>query len=185
MRQNFLLRCFISLCMLVMAINGIAQTAPLKALPNKEVSGLITDSAGAPLPGVTVYVKEDKKIGTTTDFKGRYILEVPDNATLVFGMVGFEVQEWPVSGKKTINIKLMPATNQLGETVVVAFGKQKKSELVGSETIINPSELKIPSSNLTAALAGKMAGIIAFQRSGEPGKDNADFFIRGVTTFGY
>lgn len=185
MRQNFLLRCFISLCMLVMAVNGIAQTAPLKALPNKEVSGLITDSAGAPLPGVTVYVKENKKIGTTTDFKGRYILEVPDNATLVFGMVGFEVQEWPVSGKKTINIKLMPATNQLGETVVVAFGKQKKSELVGSETVINPSELKIPSSNLTAALAGKMAGIIAFQRSGEPGKDNADFFIRGVTTFGY
>src|SRR5690606_25404575 len=67
----------------------------------------------------------------------------------------------------------------------VAFGRQKRTDLIGSVTSINPSELKVPSSNLTTALAGRLAGIIAYQRSGEPGADNAEFFIRGVTTFGY
>ena len=57
--------------------------------------------------------------------------------------------------------------------------------MVGAVTSINPKELKVPSSNLTTALAGRLAGVIAYQRSGEPGADNADFFIRGVTTFGY
>src|SRR5690606_11544351 len=66
-----------------------------------------------------------------------------------------------------------------------AFGTQKRTDLIGSVTSINPSELKVPSSNLTTALAGRLAGVIAYQRSGEPGADNAVFFIRGVTTFGY
>lgn len=164
--------------------NPVLSLLPL--LPfSIEVNGLVTDSSGAALPGVTVYVKENKSIGTTTDLNGRYILEVPNNATLVFSMVGFDSQEIPVGGRSVINIKLLPASNQLGETVVVAFGTQKKQEVVGSVTTINPSELKVPSSNLTTALAGRLAGVIAYQRSGEPGLDNADFFIRGVTTFGY
>ena len=152
---------------------------------NIQVTGLVTDSTGSPLPGVTVYVQNDKSIGTTTDMNGKYVLEVPDNATLVFTMIGFEEQDIPVNGKTTINIRLRPSTNTLGETVVVAFGTQKKRDVVGSITTVNPGDLKVPSSNLTTALAGKLSGIIAYQRSGEPGADNADFFIRGVTTFGY
>src|SRR3546814_867376 len=73
----------------------------------------------------------------------------------------------------------------IGEVVVVAFGTQKKQEVVGAVTTINPQEMKIPSSNLTNALAGRLAGVVAYQRSGEPGADDADFFIRGVTSFGY
>lgn len=73
----------------------------------------------------------------------------------------------------------------LDEVVVVAFGTQKKESMISSIETIKPAELKVPSSNLTTALAGRMSGVIAYQRSGEPGKDNADFFIRGVTTFGY
>lgn len=152
---------------------------------DKEVSGKITDSTGSPLPGVTVFVKNDRSIGTTTDLHGRYILQVPDNATLVYSMVGFEQQEISAAGRTVINVKLLPVRTTLGETVVVAFGKQKKQDVVGAVTSINPSELKVPSSNLTTALAGRLAGVIAYQRSGEPGMDNADFFIRGVTTFGY
>src|SRR3546814_18025605 len=60
---------------------------------------------------------------------------------------------------------------------------QKKTDVIGAVTTVNPSELKVPASNLTTALAGRIAGMIAYQRSGEPGRDNADFFIRGVTTF--
>jgi TonB-linked SusC/RagA family outer membrane protein len=145
----------------------------------------VTDSSGAPLPGVTVYVKNNRSIGTTTDLNGRYILEVPDNVTIVFSMIGFDDQEVLVAGKSTINIVLRVSSNTLDETVVVAFGKQKKEEVVGAVTSINPEDLKVPSSNLTTALAGRMAGMISYQRSGEPGADNADFFIRGVTTFGY
>lgn len=73
----------------------------------------------------------------------------------------------------------------LDEVVVVAFGTQRKESMISSIETIKPAELKVPSSNLTTALAGRMSGVIAYQRSGEPGKDNADFFIRGVTTFGY
>jgi TonB-linked SusC/RagA family outer membrane protein len=151
----------------------------------KEISGEITDSSGAPLPGVTVYVKTDKSIGTATDRNGRYILKVPDNAIVVFSMVGFDQQEISVAGRTIINVKLLPASTQLGETVVVAFGTKKRSDMIGSVTSISPSDLKVPSSNLTTALAGHAAGIIAFQRNGEPGRDNANFFVRGVTTFGY
>jgi outer membrane cobalamin receptor len=74
----------------------------------------------------------------------------------------------------------------MAEVVVSAYGRrQRKEAVVGSVTTINPEELKIPASNLTNALAGQIAGVIAFQPSGQPGQDNAQFFIRGVTTFGY
>ncbi|MEI3445323.1 MAG: TonB-dependent receptor plug domain-containing protein [Bacteroides thetaiotaomicron] len=72
----------------------------------------------------------------------------------------------------------------MDEVQVVAFAKQKKSSVVSSISTIKPAELKVPSSNLTTALAGRMAGIISYQRSGEPGQDNAQFFVRGITSFG-
>src|SRR3546814_21128912 len=75
------------------------------------------------------------------------------------------------------------STSTLEDVVVVAFGEQKKTDVIGAVTTVNPSELTVPASNLTTALAGRIAGMIAYQRSGELGRDNADFFIRGVTTF--
>lgn len=149
------------------------------------VRGTVQDTAGNTLPGVSVMVKGQSSLGTTTDLNGKYFLEVPDGATLVFSMIGYEQQEIPVNGKELIDVFLRESTSQLDDVVVVAFGTQKKEDLVGAVTSINPSELKVPSSNLTTALAGRLAGIIAYQRSGEPGQDNAAFFIRGVTTFGY
>lgn len=152
---------------------------------NNEVRGTVSDSSGA-LPGVSVSVKSKPSIGTTTDLNGKYILSVPDDKTvLVFSMVGFDNQEIPVKGREVIDVLLKRASNSLNDVVVVAFGKQKKRDIIGSVTTISPSELKIPSSNLTTALAGRLAGVIAYQTSGEPGQDNASFFIRGVTTFGY
>src|SRR3546814_9772283 len=101
-------------------------------------------------------------------------------------MIGFIDQEVSVSGRTIINIELEVSADELDEIVITAFGnKEKRSDMVGSVASISASDLaKNPSSNLTTALAGRAAGIIAFQRSGEPGEDNADFFIRGVTTFG-
>ena len=159
---------------------------PDKAYQKKiEVRGEVRDSIDV-LPGVSVTVKNHPGIGTNTDGNGKYILEVPDeNSILVFKMVGYEPQEIAVTGKEVINVTLLTSLSALDEVVVVAFGKQKREDVIGSVTSINPSELKVPSSNLTTALAGRLAGVVAYQRSGEPGQDNADFFIRGVTTFGY
>ena len=152
---------------------------------NKEVRGTITDSAGSPMPGVSVFVKTQPTIGTTTDLNGKYILSVPEDVVLVFTMIGFDNQEIPIKGKEVINISMKRASNSLNDVVVVAYGKQRKRDIIGSVTTISPEELKVPSSNLTTALAGRLAGVIAYQTTGEPGQDNAQFFIRGVTTFGY
>lgn len=149
----------------------------------KDITGTVRDSVGV-MPGVSVKIKGSSN-GTTTDGNGRFILNVPDdNAILVFSMVGYATQEIPVSGKNVVNVALKPSQNALDEVVVVAFGTQKKTDMVGSVTSISAKDLKVPSSNLTTALAGRAAGVIAYQRSGEPGQDNADFFVRGITTFG-
>ena len=149
------------------------------------IQGRVTDSTGTPLPGVSVIEKGRSTNGTTTDLNGRYVLDVPENATLVFSIVGYDSQEMPVRGQTQINVIMQMATSQLDDVVVVGFGKQKRTDMIGSVVSVKPQQLKIPSSNLTNALAGRVAGMIAYQRSGEPGMDNADFFIRGVTTFGY
>ena len=84
----------------------------------------------------------------------------------------------------TINVILKENLEALDKVQVVAF-LNKKSSVIGSVTTVKVSELKQPSTNLTNSFAGRIAGMISYQRSGEPGQDNAEFFIRGVTTFGY
>lgn len=150
----------------------------------REIRGVVSDSVG-PIPGVSVKLKDKSTVGTSTDNYGRFSLKIPDdNAILVFSMVGYDKQEVPVRSLAVLNVRLVPTKNTLEDVVVVAFGTQKKTDMVGSITSIKPADLKVPSSNLTTALAGRAAGVIAYQRSGEPGEDNADFFIRGVTSFG-
>ena len=112
-------------------------------------------------------------------------LTVKNDDILVVMYIGMTTKEVPVTDKTEFTIVLEDAAVALDEVQVVAFGKQKKESGVSSITSVRPSDLKVPSSNLTTAMAGRIAGIIAYQRSGEPGVDNADFFIRGVTTFGY
>ncbi len=165
----------------------VLTIAPLSTIAQEtvEVTGSVTDSLQSPMQGVSVTVKSKSTFGTATDVNGKYILAVPNDAILVFSLVGYQTVERSISGGTQIHVVMKPAISDLDEVVVVAFGTQKKKEVVGSVTNINPSELKVPSSNLTTALAGRLAGVIAYQRSGEPGRDNASFFIRGVTTFGY
>ncbi|MGC4231723.1 MAG: TonB-dependent receptor [Niabella sp.] len=150
-----------------------------------EIRGTVRDSAGV-LPGVSVSVKGTTR-GATTDLNGKYILDVPgDTSILVFSMVGYIDQEISVQGREVIDVTLIKSSTKMDEVIVTAFGGRTRArDMVGSVTSVNPDDLKVPSSNLTTALAGRVAGVIAYQRSGEPGQDNADFFIRGVTTFGY
>jgi len=168
----------------VLRVNAAPGTEKKHYL-NREIRGTVRDSSGI-MPGVTIFVKGNPKIGTQTDPNGKFLLDVPDASTvLVFQMVGYQSQEVSIAGKEVIDVILKTDDKALEEVVVVAFGKQKKTDLIGAVSSVNVKDLKVPSSNLTTALAGKVAGVIAYQRSGEPGADNADFFIRGVTTFGY
>lgn len=153
-----------------------------------EVTGLVTDTLGNPLLGVTVRL--NSAVATSTDQNGRYIIVIPGNdlsgAVLTFSLVGYDLHEATVNGRSRIDMVLQEGAISIEETVVTAFGQRaRRDDIVGAITSVSPTELKIPASNLTQALSGRAAGVIGFQRSGEPGADNAEFFIRGVTTFGY
>jgi TonB-linked SusC/RagA family outer membrane protein len=152
------------------------------------VTGKVTDTLGVKIQGATILAENTKSnISTSTDENGRFVLELPVGTTLRITFIGFVEQRVTVNEDKRIfNIVLKENKLIADEVVITAFGKKERKEaLVGSVTSIKPGELKIPASNLTNALAGQAAGIIAYQRSGQPGQDNASFFIRGVTTFGY
>jgi len=149
------------------------------------ISGNVTDEHGSPLAGVTVAVKHTS-IQVMTDVNGKFQLKLEgEGQVLIFSAVGFVPEEVSLKNETTVDVTLRTSTDDLDEVVVVGFGTQKRTDMIGSVVSVKPTDLKVPSSNLTTAFAGRVAGMIAYQRSGEPGLDNADFFIRGVTTFGY
>lgn len=159
----------------------LANTAFAQAL---KVNGRVLDTKGQAVPGVNIRIK-NTQTGTVTTPEGDYALILKTTKdTLVFSFVGFQKQEIAVGGRPTINVVLLEDKNDLEDVVIVAYGHQKKQSMVSSITTINPKELKGPTSNLTTMLAGRIAGMVSYQRSGEPGADNANFFIRGVSSHG-
>lgn len=173
---------FIGLILLLASITVHAQS-------DVTVKGILRDTIGG-LPGASVKVTGTLR-GTITDGDGNYTITLPRSGKLLFTIMGYKPKTVAVAdytpnsaGVYIINIALDKDLNSLDEVAVVGFGTQKKSSLISSITTINPKELKGPTSNLTTMLAGRVAGMIAYQRSGEPGLDNAQFFIRGLGTFG-
>ena len=169
----------------LMLVTVSIMTASLAFAQTKTVKGVITEQGtGEPLPGATVSIAGSTK-GVIADVDGTYEIQgVKPTDKLQFDFFGKEPQTIAVGTQTIINVQLKEAVNQLEEGVVVAFGRQKKESVIGSISTVNVQNLKVPSSNLTTSLAGNVAGVIAYQRSGEPGQDNADFFVRGITTFG-
>ena len=150
----------------------------------KNVRGTIVDASGDPLIGVNVSVK-GMTIGIITDMKGRYQLEVPANATLLFSYIGYRSQEIAVGNQLSINITMQEDTQNIDEVVVVGYGVQKKETVTGAVSTLKGDDLiKTPVANLSNAIAGKMSGVVTFQRSGEPGYDGATIRIRGSNTLG-
>jgi TonB-linked SusC/RagA family outer membrane protein len=151
------------------------------------LSGYVMDSTTKlPINGVSVVIKGTRQ-GTSTDKSGVFHLDISGSqALLEFSFVGYRSRELVVQKGKPATVYLSTIVDTFGAVVVTAFGRRERKEaVVGSVTSIQPGELKIPASNLTNALAGKIAGVIGFQRGGQPGMDNSSFFIRGVTTLGY
>lgn len=158
--------------------------APQTVLQERTINGRVSDEKEVGLIGVSVRVK-GTNTGTITDMNGHFTIAVPDNnAILEFSYVGYETKDVPVKGRSEIRVTLKVSASKMGEVVITAFGtEQKKESVVSAISTVKPSDLRVPASNLTTAFAGRLPDVIAFQRSGEPGLDDAQFFIRGVTSF--
>ncbi len=154
----------------------------LFAQGNVTVTGAVTDENGDPMPGATIQVKGSPR-GVSTDTDGSYSISVKATDILQFSFIGYQVVMIAVENQRKIDVKLQPQANELDEVTIVAFGTQKKESVVSSIETVKVADLKVPSSNLTTAFAGRVAGLISYQTSGEPGADNAEFFVRGVSSF--
>jgi TonB-linked SusC/RagA family outer membrane protein len=169
----------------IVAMNTVSVFA--QGSPSNEkvtIKGTVLDKDGFPVVGATVAVS-GTTLGAMTDLDGNYVIaNIPKGSILAFTLIGYVKVEKKVGNETTVNAILLDDVQSLEDVEVVAFGTQKKESVIGSITTISPKELKVPSSNLTTAFAGRMAGVIAYQRTGEPGSDDASFFIRGITTFG-
>ena len=168
----------------------ISRRSPVSAptAPNGEmtVAGTVISSAdNQPIVGANIYV-EGTNVGTTTDAGGNYKLTVPASAkTVTVSFLGYDTKKISVRDIHLFKlITLADASNKLEDVVVVGFGVQKKESLVGAVQSVKPSDLQTSSSNLSTSFSGKIAGVIAVQKSGEPGADGASFWIRGISTFG-
>lgn len=150
------------------------------------ITGKVTsveDDSG--LPGATVLIKGTTQ-GTATDANGNYRLEVPDNeATLIMSSVGFISEEVEIAGRSIINIALAPDIQSLSEVVIVGYGTQKKANLTGAVATVDSETLtERPATNSANLLQGRMTGLDVTQSTGQPGRDDPTFQIRGMGSFG-
>ena len=143
------------------------------------IKGIVKDSGGIPLPGVSV-VEKGTQNGTSTDFDGVYQVKVSPNATLVFSYLGFKEQEIKVTGQASLNVIMKEDTESLSEIVIIGYGQQKKESVLSSISQVKGAELlETGSPNIANALSGIAPGVNIVQSSGQPGADDGQIFIRG------
>lgn len=149
----------------------------------RRITGTVTDEKGEPLPGAYIYIK-GTQVGTTTNLDGIYVIDIDSNQELTFSYIGYLEQIIkPLSTSNTLNVALEPDSNALEEAVAVAYGAQKREAIVSSLSTITTDDLKVTSTNITSSIQGQLPGLIAVQRNAEPGRDDAEFWIRGVSSF--
>ena len=144
--------------------------------------GKVIDPNGQPVAGVAVIIDETKT-GTVTDGNGYYVIDVPNvGVHLTFTCLGYKPQTAVVPKSLSLDIYMEEDTLEMDAAVVVGMGHQRKASVIGAISSVSRDALKIPQRNLTNALAGKIAGAVVVQRTGEPGLDNAEFWIRGISS---
>ncbi len=149
------------------------------------ITGKLLDQEANPLIGATVIVKGTAS-GTVSDTEGKFRLSVPPGgSTLVVSYTGYATQEIPIDGRTEFNVTLVEGISSVNEIVVVAYGVQKKATLTGAVVAIGGRDLtKSPAVDMSNSLAGRLAGVVVVQPSGEPGYDGATINIRGINTLG-
>lgn len=149
-----------------------------------QIKGSVRDGNGEPVIGASVVLKGHTETGVITDIDGNFVLTVPaKKVTLSISYIGYDPVNVEATVGTFVKVVMKESSQTLNEVVVVGYGTQKKESVVGSVQMVKPDELKVPSSQLSTGFAGRLAGVVAVQRSGEPGADGADFWIRGISTF--
>lgn len=150
------------------------------------VAGTVMTEKGESMAGVSAYVHSNPNNGQVTDLEGRFrFSKVKRGDKIVFNFLGYEPYTYEVVGNsEKLKIVLKEAVGLLDEVVVVGRATQRKISVVGSVATVTPQELSAPSTSISNMLGGRVPGIISVTRSGEPGKDFSEFWIRGISTFG-
>jgi TonB-linked SusC/RagA family outer membrane protein len=164
---------------------AIAPQTAVQSLDYILIGKVTAEEDGSPLPGVSILIK-GTGLGATTDSEGKYSISVPTGTEiLVFTFIGYANEEVPIGGRTRIDVVMKSDIATLSEVVVVAYGEQRKESVVGAISTVSAREIRTAAPrSLNNALVGKIAGVISVQRSGEPGYDDAQFWIRGISTFG-
>ena len=164
----------------------IALIFCIQAFAQIPVKGRVVDADGEPLPGVVVMQKSSGSMGAMTDENGNFSLSVSSaDAVLIFTLMGYQDAEEPVGAKRHFNVTLKDDTTFLDEAVVVGYGVQKKGTLTSSIASINREKLSsAPTDNMSNMLGGKLPGLVSRQTSGVPGENEAQIYIRGISTTG-
>lgn len=171
---SYLSAVFYSILLVFFSLHSVAQQIT--------ITGKVTSSDNSPLAFASVQVK-GQTTGTLTNEQGSFTISVQKSGTLIFNHVGYTEQQIIVGDQAFVNVVLQLADNSLDQVVVVAYGKQKKISVTGAIASIQTKEIKqSPAANLAVSLAGRLPGLVAAQRSGEPGRDVTQLFIRGQGT---
>ncbi|MGZ9736373.1 SusC/RagA family TonB-linked outer membrane protein [Flavobacterium sp. GNP002] len=185
MKKDLKLKCqppaILFKCLLVGFLMLVAPVFAQKQ--DKTISGVVSDVNKMAIPGVTVLVK-GTKASSITDLDGKYQVEASgENPILVFSYIGFENKEIAAGNKKQVNITLKESLSQLNEVVIVGYGTQKKENLTGAvSTVTSKAIQNRPVTSLATALQGTVPGMNITRTSGQPGNENINIQLRGVTS---
>lgn len=153
-------------------------------LADVDISGKITDENGEGLPGAAVVVK-GSATGTTTNLDGNYKLTVPEGSTVTISFVGYMTKDVLIGSQSVIDLQMEVDAEQLEEVVVIGYGTRKKESLTGAISSVGGGDLvKNKTPNLLSSLTGQVPGLVINQRSGRPGAEAMEIFIRGKSTLG-
>ncbi len=172
---------------LLLMLLFVVQVAAFAQDASVTVKGVVQDSKGEPIMGAVVIVKNQPGLGSSTDVNGAFKITTGKYEILEVTYLGFEKQEVPVVSIKDYDnlvIVMKEQSQEVDEVVVTASGAQKKKTVTGAFTTVDVKQLNAPSGNLSNSLGGVVPGIITQQLSGEPGENQSDFWIRGISTFG-
>lgn len=169
----FRIKHLVLLLAMLISVSGYAEVL--------RVTGRVQDEQGEPLIGVSVADKDNPKNAVVTDINGTYNIEVNRGAMLTASFIGFEPAEKKVNAT-TIDFILKETSNALNEVVVMGYTTQKKISVLGAQSTLKMEHVKAPVANMSNVLAGRVAGVVALQRTGLPGQDDSDIWIRGLST---
>lgn len=171
---------FFSLCLFSVHLNAQDNGNSQEKI---KITGTIHDNLDGLLIGVTV---RNTTSGETvlTDDKGNFEIDAEKGDSLMASFVGYEDYRWKFTTSIEYNIIMSPVIGGLNDVAVVGYGRQKKISLVGAQSSVKVEELQQPVANLSTMLAGRISGLVGVQRSGLPGSNSADIWIRGISTFG-